>query len=718
VPARSALRALAARLGITSSYVALDGRSRVTSDDTRVAMLATMGFDASEERTARRALVDLEREAGRRLLDPVRVVVRRRAHPVIRLRGAGSGKAGVTWRVELLEEQGRQTVAEGRRRPGADGSLSIPLPANPAMGYHQIRAWVDGADGSRGATQRLIVAPSSCYSVGEALGKRRGFGIIAHLYTLRSQRNWGIGDLTDLGELAEWAGGIGAAFVGTNPLHALRNRDGNISPYSPVSRLFRNVPYLDVAAIPELRDAPEVRLRVAAPEVQEQLARCRATRGVDYQRVMELKLPLLEALFRVFLARHRGAGTERGRAYALYKEEQGSALERFATFLALDRHFAREGRRMPWQEWPAEFRDPRSAAVERYRAVNRDAIEFNCYLQFELDRQLAEVARRGSTARLHLGLYQDLAVGTAGDGSDPWAFPGLFVHDATVGSPPDDYSATGQDWGVPPVDPHRLADQQYDYWIRLLRAAFAHSGALRIDHAMGLIRLYWIPKGARASAGCYVRYPVNDLLGILALESRRRRAVVIGEDLGTVPRGFAALLARWGALSSRVLYFERTNRGAFRAAGRYSRRALVTATTHDHPPLEGFRIGRDLELRRQAGQISTDRSLGRLRAARRRELKALERRLRADGAMPRAAAQRRQTSFAEAVHTFLGHTPAPLVGVYLDDLVGETDPVNIPGVVADRYPGWSRRLSLPLERLASTPSVSAALRGLERRALR
>ena len=256
--------------------------------------------------------------------------------------------------------------------------------------------------------------------------------------------------------------------------------------------------------------------------------------------VMTLKWPVLQSLFRTFRERHAGAGTERGRAYRAYQAAQGVTLERFATFLALEAHFARAGAGASWHEWPAAYRDPRSPAVEAFRSANGEAIELHGYLQFELDRQLAEAARRGAKAGLALGLYQDLAVGTAGDGSDPWAFPGLFAHGATVGSPPDDYAAGGQDWGLPPIDPGALAEQQYDYWIRLLRAAFAHSGALRIDHAMGLLRLYWIPRGAPATEGCYVRYPARELFGILALESRRHRAIVIGEDLGTVPRGFSA----------------------------------------------------------------------------------------------------------------------------------------------------------------------------------
>ena len=692
----------------------LTGQTRRTSDATRVALLAAMGIDASDEAAARGALASRERRARERLLDPVCVVPGRRAPPVLRLRAAAGGETAVPWRLELIEEGGLTTAREGRTRPQPGGWIQVALPTNPASGYHVVRAWLRDGGGEREAGQRLIVTPRSCYTVREALGKRRAFGIIANLYTVRSERNWGAGDLTDLGAVAWWAGEAGAAFVGTSPLHALLNRDGAVSPYSPVSRLFRNTLYLDVAAIPELAECRAAREQMASAAFRKRLARCRAAPRVDYEGVMALKQPVLESLFRAFRERHIQGDTERGRAYRSYREAQGAALERFATFLALET-LAVRGARAPWPEWPAELRDPRSPAVAAFRAAHAEAIEFHCYLQFELDRQLAVAARRGAAAGLKLGLYQDLAVGTAGDGGDPWAFPGLFAHGAAVGSPPDDYAAAGQNWSFPPIDPRQLAEQQYDYWIRLLRAAFAHSGALRIDHAMGLLRLFWIPRGVPATEGCYVRYPAQDLFGILALESRRHRAIVIGEDLGTVPRGFSALLARWGVLSSRVLYFERSARGAFRPAARYSPRALVTATTHDHAPLAGFRSGRDLELRRAAGQVASDAELERLRRSRARELGGLERRLKADGAIPPGESAGGAAEFVAAVHRFLSRTPAPLVGVYLDDLVGETDPVNIPGVRAGRYAGWSRRLTVPLDRLSRDPNVAIGLAGLRDR---
>jgi len=704
---RPALDALADRLGVAAGYASVSGGQRAAADAARVAVLATMGFDASTEQAARRALAILEREAADQLIEPAHVARATARPPRVRLRVAGRGP--VSWRVELVDERGGSAVAEGRSVPRHDGRLAVSLPTNPGPGYHSVRVELETVAGELRGEQRLILVPSTCHTIRDALGSRRGFGMITNLYSVRSRRSWGIGDTSDLAALVEWAAGAGAVFVGLNPLHALKNRGWGVSPYSPVSRLFRNVLYLDPEAVPELAECADAQQQIASSAFRGALDRLRATARVDYEAVLALKWPVLESLYGVFAERHEAGHTDRGRAYARYCREQGPALVDFATFVALEAHFAGSSGSSNWREWPPDYRDPHGAAVRAFQSANRASIGMHCYLQFELDRQLADAARHGRQAGLAVGVYQDLAVGTDGQGSDPWAFPGLFAAGASVGAPPDDYSASGQDWGFPPVDPRALARGAYAYWIQLLRAAFAHSGALRIDHAMGLSRLFWVPRGRPASDGCYVRYPARDLLGILALESRRHRAFVIGEDLGTVPRGFASVLARWGILSSRVLYFERDPNGAFRPPSRYSSRAIVTATTHDHPPLVGYRRSRDLELRRAAGQIASDANLETARKERDSALTALCERLAAEGLWPADGAARNDVEFVAAVHSLLARTPAPLIGVYLDDLAQEVDSVNLPGVGPDRYSSWTRRQRLALEQLRSDPDVKAAL---------
>jgi 4-alpha-glucanotransferase len=336
-------------------------------------------------------------------------------------------------------------------------------------------------------------------------------------------------------------------------------------------------------------------------------------------------------------------------------------------------------------------------------------VDLHRWLQFELDRQLGAAAARGRRAGLGLGLYQDLAIGTSAAGADVWANPHLFLTGVSVGAPPDDYSAGGQNWGLPPIDPRALRDDRYRFWIQLLRASFRHAGALRIDHVLGLFRQFWIPDGAGGADGAYVRFPADDLLGILVLEARRHGAAVVGEDLGVVPPEVRPALRERRILSSKVFYFERDGE-RYRAAAEYEPASLATANSHDLPPIAGFWSGRDIELRRASGAIESDEAADRERQARARARAAMLDRLAADGALPAPVEPASGAELRGAVHAFLCGTPAALVGLGLDDLVGETDPVNLPGVTPERHPSWTRRLAMPVEELATSPDVRAALR--------
>jgi 4-alpha-glucanotransferase len=550
-----------------------------------------------------------------------------------------------------------------------------------------------------------------CTSPGELLGRDRAFGLWANLYTLRSREGLGIGNLGDLARLARFAGSAGADFLGLNPLYALRNRTPDVSPYSPVTRLFRNPLYLDVRAVPELADSARARELLERPARKRALAQLRSAERIDYAAVRDFALPVIEALHRTFAAHHRGGTTARARAYAAFRARGGAQLEAFGVFCALEEHLGRR-----WQRWPARLRDPSSPAVAAFAREHSGRVALHVWMQFELDRQLARAARAARAAGLRIGLYQDLPLGAAADGFDAWAFPELVATGASLGAPPDPFAAEGQDWGVPPLRPRLLA-RGHPYWEGVLRAAFAHSGAVRIDHAMGLARQFWIPAGRPAREGAYVRFPFDTLVDALARESRRQRALVIGEDLGTVPRGFQSRLARRGILSSRVLLFERDSRGAFHPARRYSSRALVTANTHDLPPLAGFWSGRDLEILHELGRLPDERSLRRARAERERARVALRARLARAGLAPRTGPLS-PPELCRATYAFLCRTPSPLVGVSLDDLCGETEPVNVPGFSPDEYPSWTRRMHVAVEDLGRDEGVRAAMAGLASRVRR
>ena len=703
----SPLHLLAERAGVLAEYVDQTGAVRRTSDDTRAGLLDALGYDAGDEGAVRRTLGALDARDAERLVAPTHVLLRashaargRRSADALELRGAGA------WELHVRTEDGAVHESRGRARADAAGVARVPLPAGLPLGRHAVRLTLGAGGAARTAEQTLIVAPDRCPDPAVVLGGQRAFGLTANLYAVRSARNWGAGDATDLRALVRFAAGAGAAFVGVNPLHALRNAGDEISPYSPVSRLFRNVLYLDVDALPELADAPEARRMLAAPAFRRTLARLRAATHVDYAAVMRLKLPALELLHAAFRRRTRGP---RRRAYARYVGAQGVALARFATFLAIEETAGAAG---GWRAWPEALRSPESPAVAAHARLHADRVDFHRWLQFALDEQLAAAAAEARERGLPIGLYQDLAIGTSPSSSDAWSFPGLFVEGASIGAPPDPLAPQGQNWGLPPLHPHRLAEQGYGYWSALVRGALRHAGALRIDHILGLFRQFWIPAGMSGAAGAYVRVPTRDLLAVLALESTRARALVVGEDLGTVPPEVPAVLERWGILSSRVLYFEREGEGGFQPARAYPRLALATANTHDLPTLAGFRAGTDVTIRRRLGLVGGATAERAARRARAGEVAALVRRLADEGILD-PADEPDDLALRAAVHTFLRRTPAWLVGLSLDDLVGEAEPVNVPGVSPADFPSWTRRLATSLEALAADPDVRRAL-GAER----
>lgn len=705
----AALRALADRMGIIGEYRDMTGKeTRETSDETRIALLAAMGIDASSDERAREALRALDERERADLVAPAQVLALRddlasvEVPIVVR---AGSGP--VAWKLALHTERGEVHRAAGRDAPDDDGRVHARIVQRPELGYHTVHVSVDAGDGERTADQSLIVVPPSCPSPAEVLGGRRVFGITANLYTVRSARNWGVGDFGDLAALLRWGASVGAEFVGVNPLHALRNAGGDISPYSPVSRLFRNPLYIDVEGVPGYAQSSAVREIVGSAQFRDELARVRAAPRVDYGRVMALKTPVL----RVLHTAHLRGPRDRNPEWKAWIASQGEALDCFATFQALAEHLGHDGDAPgSWREWPEEYRDPRSLAVRRFREMHEEEIDYHRWLQFVIERQLHEAAKVAHAAGMKIGLYQDLAIGTSPDGSDTWAYQDLFVKKASIGAPPDPYSATGQNWGLPPIDPRALARQRYGYWIKLVRSSLQYGGALRMDHVMGLFRQFWIPEGKSGKEGAYVRFPSEDLLGILALESTRASALVVGEDLGTVPEEVPPAMRRWHLLSSKVFYFEKNDERGFHPAESYAAESLATANTHDMPTLAGFWSGRDVALRRNVGLIEDDAGEQEARRTRDREKRQLVERLASDGLLERSGGDPRPAELRGAVHEFLCRTPAALVGLSLDDIVGETEPVNVPGVGADRFPSWTRRLSVPLEQLATDPGVAATLR--------
>lgn len=694
------MRELADRLGIIPEYLDQTGRQvRRTADFTREVLLSIMGFDAPTENAALGWLDELDHEERETIIAPVRVVERDdRTTNKVRVQ-LPSGVATADVDVTLEEETGHVwRVQQAVRR-----SAMLELPTRAAYGYHKITARVRAPQGEWHAEQALIIVPSSCVTPAMQLDGRKVMGVVANLYAVRRENDWGVGDLSTFTQLVEWAGARGAAFVGVNPLHALFNRGWDISPYSPVSRLFRNPIYIDVEQVPELPHSDRARALLQSPSVQQRLRELRAKKLVDYDAAIVLKERVLTELHRTFRERAASAGAPRAHEYAYFSRLREPEITRFATWMAI----AEDSGSPDWRDWPEPLRDPESAAVKAYRDSHAEQVDFHRWMQFEAHRQLGVVALRARALGMDVGVYQDLAIGTSLGGSDTWSYSDLFLSGASVGAPPDPYSATGQTWGLPPINPRSLRQQRYRYWIQLVRRAFEHAGALRIDHVMGLFRMFWIPDGGTGQDGAYVRFPSADLLGIVALESVRHNALVVGEDLGTVPKEVPPALEKWGILSSKVLYFERDARG-FKPAKRYSKLALATANTHDMPTLAGFWAERDIELRAHVGLLRTKDEVRKAKAERAADKKALLRLLRLSP--PRRFEESQfWLRLVAAAHEFLCSTPSDLVGLSLDDLIGEVDPVNVPGVGPDKYPSWRRKTRMTTEEISWNFEVEDAI---------
>jgi len=708
------LRLLADELGIIPEYVAQTGREvRVTSDETRRVVLAALGVDASTDDAALGSLAAIRDLESRRLMPAVRVVERGQASAgVFSVRRPPPRSARGAWRLELEREDGGRHVTEGPGRGG--GSVRVALPADLPLGYHRLRLALSAGGREWIDEQTLIVVPPRCVVPADRLGGDKAFGLIANLYAVRSATNWGVGDFSDLAALAAWGADAGADFVGVNPLHVLLNRGDDVSPYGPVSRLFKNPLYVDVARVPELAHAPELRARLESPELVAQINALREHPDVRYEQVMAVKGLALAALHRVFVERVRGSGDARDRAYDDYAARHAPALTRFATWMTIAEVQAASvranGGAYDWRTWPVDLQSAESSAVAVFAREHAQRIDFHKWLQFETDRQLAVASSRARDAGMRIGLYQDLAIGTSATGADAWAYPDLFVHGVSIGAPPDPYAASGQNWGLPPINPHALQRHGYRYFVDVLRSGLRHAGALRIDHVMGLFRLFWIPEGMSGSEGAYVRYPSSDLLGIVALESVRHGALVVGEDLGTVPKEVPRALEKWGILSSKVLFFERGRRGGFKPASSYPELALATADTHDLATIAGFWQGRDIDVRAEVGLLDGQESVERAHEERDVQRAALLRRLQRDKVLPDARMPHSPADLRAAVHAFLCRTPSLLVGLSLDDLAGEVDQVNVPGVGPNRYPCWMRKMRDPLETLAQSAEVRTALR--------
>ena len=575
----------------------------------------------------------------------------------------------------------------------------VPLPAEVPLGYHSLRVQIDDPLVAEG---RLIVTPERAYLPPRLADGGKCAGLAITLYGLRSGRNWGCGDLTDLRKIVDWvADDLAGAFIGLNPLHALHNRfPYNQSPYLPLSIFYKNLIYIDIESVPEFAPGSFAQHLFTSPRVQQEIQALRASEFVEYERVDRLKKTFLKSLYLQF---ERVASAARKEQFEAFCRREGVLLDRFALYCALDEVLHKQDRnRWTWRDWPVEYHHPESEACARFAAEHRRLVRYFKYIQFVLEEQLGAV-HAYARKRLPIGLYHDLALATDRSGSDLWAHGSFYVQGCRVGSPPDAFSPTGQDWAFPPPNAEAHRVNGYELFHQSIRKIVRFGGALRIDHVMRLFHLFWIPDGVKAADGVYVKDNAADLLRILALESVQQQNIIVGEDLGTVTDAIREALDRAGSLSYRLFYFEKLPDGSFKAAEEYPRNALVASTTHDLPTIAGFWTGRDIEARRAAGLADAavyQRQLAERQVDKQRMLDVLHAEELLSSNYTRNAAEVPELDglLHNAIIGFLAQTPSALLLLNQEDLTKETEQQNLPGSTAE-YPNWRRKMKWTVEEL-------------------
>jgi 4-alpha-glucanotransferase len=670
---------LAGRYGVAVGYDDWTGGRKVVSEPTLVAAMAALGVPAATEDERATALYFHDQDYWRRTLPPTVVARTGRTttfwvhvtdgDPVdgwIRLED-GTVRAGL----RQLENNRPPYDLDGRRI----GEATFALPADLPIGYHRLHVSAGGVD----ADASLIVAPNTA-KLPASLGGGRTWGLATQLYSVRSEKSWGIGDLTDLTDLAVWsAAQHDAGFILVNPLHAAAPAPPmEPSPYLPTSRRFVNPIYLRVEAIPEFAYvADRGELRKARSSAQR---RAKKSTLIDRDAVWKIKRAALKAVYRV----RRSAGREL--AYAAYRNREGRSLDDFATWCALAEKYGND-----WHRWPEALQHPAGEAVAAFAAKRADAVDFHRWLQWLLDDQLTSAQATAIQAGMSLGVMHDLAVGVDPNGADAWALQDVLALGVSVGAPPDEYNQLGQDWSQPPWRPDQLIAHGYEPFRALVNAVLRHAGGVRIDHIIGLFRLWWIPDGMAPTEGTYVRYDHEALIGIVALEAQRAGAVVVGEDLGTVEPWVRDYLAERGLLGTSILWFEldRDGGGDPLPARRWREYCLSSVTTHDLPPTAGYLAGEHVRIREELGLLTRPAS---------EEL--ADDRLEQDAwlATLRAAELLGDDPTVEeivsALYAFLGRTPSRLLALALPDAVGDVRAQNQPGTT-NEYPNWRVKLTGP-----------------------
>jgi 4-alpha-glucanotransferase len=673
------LAELARRYGVATEFQDWTGRHIDVPDTTLIAVLAALGVRAATEDDRAAALASHDRDHWAHSLPPT-IVARADCEASFWVHVTHGDPVGLWIRLEDGSVRAGLRQLENHTPPydlgdRLVGEATFELPADLPLGYHRLYLQA----GSSESSAPLIVVPAKL-ELPQRLGAKRVWGMATQLYSVQSERSWGVGDLTDLTDLAVWsAAKHGAGYILVNPLHAAAPvAPMEPSPYLPTSRRYVNPLYLRPEAIPEFA---EVRRRSRIRRRRLEL-RSDARHGdlIDRDAAWEAKRDVLETVYRV----ERSAG--RQLAYEAYRAREGRSLDDFAIWCALaERHGP------DWHRWPKKYTRPSNAAVAGFAAKHADTVDFHRWLQWQLDDQLATAQSTALRAGMELGIMHDLAVGVDPNGADAWAMQDVLALGVTAGAPPDEFNQLGQDWSQPPWRPDQLLNNGYEPFRAMVNAILRHASGIRVDHIIGLFRLWWIPKGATPTEGTYVRYDHEAMIGILALEAHRAEAVVVGEDLGTVEPWVRDYLARRGLLGTSILWFEldRDGDGGPLPAQRWREYCLSSVTTHDLPPTAGYLAGEHVRLRAELGLLT--RPVEEELADDRAEQSAWVDELRRAGLLGEKPGV---DDTMLALYRYLGRTPSRLLGLSLADAVGEMRTQNQPGTT-DEYPNWRVPLGGP-----------------------
>ncbi|HET7475270.1 MAG TPA: 4-alpha-glucanotransferase [Dermatophilaceae bacterium] len=671
-----ALAELARAYGVATDYWDWQGNHVIVAAETIVAVLAALDVDATSDAATWQALDHAHTRSWRRTVPPI-VVCREGWTPWVPVH-LPDGQPVRAW-VELEDGSGRDVpqVQHWVAPRSVDGQLlgeaTFEIPGDLPIGWHTLVVRVNDEPEVR---TPLVVSPA-VLKLPPALWHRRAFGLMSQFYSVRSQRSWGVGDVADLAEMSVWAATeLGADFVLVNPLHAAEPvAPLEPSPYLPTTRRFANPLYIRVEDVPEIAYLSAAERQIIEWHAED-VRKLNTTDQIDRDAAWAAKSAALRTIFNV------PRGIRRETAFRAYKEREGQGLVDFATWSALSVKYG-----MPWGTWPPELHDPRGAGVAAERQAIAEEVDFYCWLQWVLDEQLDALQLDARAAGMPIGLVHDLAVGVHPEGADSWGLADALARYVTVGAPPDPFNQMGQDWSQPPWRPDRLEELAYQPYRDMLRTVLRHAGGIRIDHVIGLFRLWWVPAGKAASQGTYVRYDHEALMGILALEAHRAGAVVVGEDLGVVEPWVRDYMRERGMLGTSIMWFEKGHDRRPLQPEQYRELCLATVTTHDLPPTAGYLAGVHIDVREQLGLFTrpVEEERAEDEADRTAMLELLESRglLRPGGS---------SAEVVEALHRFLSWTPAKMLGVAVPDLVGDKRAMNQPGTNTE-YPNWKLALT-------------------------